>query len=154
MSRIAVFPGSFDPITKGHADIVARAAGLFDHVVVAIGVNANKKYMFDLEQRLAWLNQTFEQYDNVSSASYEGLTVDFCKERGAKFILRGLRNGTDFDYECTIAQMNKSVSPDIESIFLMTSPEYMAINSSILRDLLRHGEDVSAFLPESINISS
>ena len=152
MERIAVFPGSFDPITLGHLDLVQRAIPLFDEISVAIGVNPAKKYLFTLEQRLEFLEQTFAGMKTVRVVHYEGLTIDYCKKTGANYILRGLRNGTDFDYECSIAQMNKAVNEEVESIFLMTSPKFMAINSSIVRELIRHGEDVSQFLPAAVKI--
>jgi len=150
MKRIAVFPGSFDPVTNGHIDLVERGLPLFDEIIVAIGINPKKQYMFSLEQRLAWIDGCFANEPKVRVASYTGLTIDFCKQENAQFMLRGLRNGTDFDYECAIAQMNKAVNSEVETIFLMTSPPLMAINSSILRELVRNGEDVSAFVPHTV----
>jgi len=152
MKRIAVFPGSFDPITKGHEDIVNRASGLFDELVVAIGINTTKKYMFSLEQRLQWLEQTFESNPKIRVASYKGLTVDFCKKIGAQFMLRGLRSSIDFEYERSIAQMSKELNSDIETVLFYTSPKLSAINSSIVREILKNNGDVSSFIPENIRI--
>ena len=152
MKRIAVFPGSFDPITKGHEDIVNRASGLFDELVVAIGINTTKKYLFSLEQRLHWLEQTFESNPKIRVTSYEGLTVDFCKKIGAQFMLRGLRSSIDFEYERSIAQMSKELNSDIETVLFYTSPKLSAINSSIVREILKNNGDVSSFIPENIRI--
>lgn len=153
MERIAVFAGSFDPVTKGHEAIVKRALNVFDKVIVAIGVNPAKKYMFDLEQRLVWLEATFSGESRIETTSYQGLTVEFCKSKGAQYILRGLRNGIDFEYEKTIAQMNQAVEGSVETVFLLTDPEFAAINSTVIRELIRYGEDVSQFLPENVRIS-
>ncbi len=149
--RRAVFPGSFDPITLGHVDIVERAIPLFDEIIVAIGVNAAKKNMWSLEERLQMLESTFQDQPKVKIASYEGLTADFCKKEGAEFLLRGLRNATDFNYEQTIAQANAKVN-GVDSVFLICSPEFSHISSSIVRDIARNGGDFSGLLPETVNI--
>ncbi len=152
MKRIAVFPGSFDPITTGHEDIVLRGAGLFDEVVVAIGVNTTKNYLFSLEQRVAFVEQTFAGHSNIRIAQYEGLTVEFCKSIGAKYILRGLRTSTDFEYESTIANMNKAISDGIETILLVTSPELSHVQSTVLREIYKNNGDISSFLPKGIQL--
>lgn len=152
MTRKAVFPGSFDPITIGHYSIVERALPMFDEIVIAIGENTNKKYMFTLEQRIEHLKQAFGHFKKVSIMSYSGLTIEFCKKINAPYILRGLRNPNDFEYETAIAQMNKSMANDIETIFLVTEPKYTAINSTIVRDILLHGGNAEDFLPEGVKI--
>ncbi len=148
--KIAVFPGSFDPITIGHQNIIERALPLFDKIIVAIGINSAKKYHFSLEDRKAFVTQTFSKYPNIEIKLYEGLTVDFCKKVGAKYILRGLRNSTDFNYETPIAQMNKSLNDSIETIYMPCIPEYTAINSTIVRDIIINGGNASKFLPSEI----
>jgi pantetheine-phosphate adenylyltransferase len=153
MARIAVFPGTFDPITKGHESMVRRSLPLFDKIVVAIGVNAEKKYMFSLEQRIKWIQQTFTFEDKVSVASYEGLTVNYCRSIGASFIIRGLRNAEDFQFEKGIAQMNRELAPEVDTLFLVTNPELAAYSSTIVRDIIRHGGDVSKFIPNTIQIN-
>jgi pantetheine-phosphate adenylyltransferase len=147
MKRIAVFPGTFDPVTKGHVDIVVRGAKLFDEVIVAIGINTKKAMLFDLEQRTKWLEESFQHVPNVRIEHYEGLTVEYCKTVGAKFLLRGLRNGTDFDYESHIAQLNKSLNEDIETVFILSSPELGYISSTLVRDLIIHKGDYQKFIP-------
>jgi len=150
--KIGLFPGSFDPITKGHVSIIKRALPLFDEIIVGIGVNTEQKYFFPLEQRLNWLNEIFKSYDNIKIAHYTGLTVDFCKQQNANFLIRGLRNEQDFQYELRIAQVNRELNSNIETIFISTSPELSAINSTIIRDIIKHGGDVQAFVPEEIKI--
>lgn len=147
MKRIAVFPGTFDPVTKGHVDIVVRGAKLFDEVIVAIGINSKKAMLFDLNQRTKWLQESFEHISNVRIEHYEGLTVEFCKKIGAQYLLRGLRNGTDFDYESHIAQLNKSLNEEIETVFILSSPELGYISSTLVRDLIIHNGDYQKFLP-------
>jgi pantetheine-phosphate adenylyltransferase len=153
MAKIAIFPGSFDPITKGHESIVLRALPLFDKIVVAIGVNATKKYHFSLEERKRMIEKTFENESKIEVGTYEGLTIDYCKQREAKHILRGLRNTVDFEFEKSISQMNKAMQDDIETIFFMTDPDLSAINSTIVRDILRNGGNADSFLPDSIKTS-
>jgi len=150
MNKIAVFPGSFDPITKGHESIIKRAIPLFDKIIVAIGINTEKKHYFSLEKRLYWLEQVFKDEPTIVITQYEGLTVDFCRKNGANFILRGLRTSADFEFERSIGQINKQIYTDIETIFLLTTPEYTALNSSIVRDILRHGGDASSFVPDVV----
>ena len=150
MNKIAVFPGSFDPITKGHESIINRAIPLFDKIIVALGINTEKNHYFPLEKRLEWLEKVFKDEPSITVTRYEGLTVDFCKKNDAKFILRGLRTSADFEFERSIGQINKNIYPDIETIFLLTTPEYTALNSSIVRDILRHGGDASNFVPEAV----
>ena len=150
--RIAVFPGSFDPITKGHEHIILRATLLFDEVIVAMGVNTSKNYLFSTEKRLEWLNKTFDGVDGVSVASYEGLTVDFCEKIGARFMLRGLRNSKDFEYEQTIAQMSRGLNSNIETILMCTDPEFGAINATVVREIIKNKGDVSAFVPDRIDV--
>lgn len=149
-NRIAVFPGSFDPITMGHYDIVTRALPLFDRIIIAVGVNANKKYMFDLDTRIGFIKQTFANEPQIEVMHYEGLTVDFCKKIGANFILRGLRNPADFEFEKAIAQTNRQLNNDVETIFLLTAARYAFISSSIVRDVTRHGGDYTGLVPEGI----
>jgi pantetheine-phosphate adenylyltransferase len=146
----AVFPGSFDPITLGHVDIVKRASKLFDEIVIGIGVNSSKQNMFSIEQRKKWIQETFKNYANVSITEYEGLTVNFCKKINAKFIIRGLRDTKDFEFEKSIGQMNKELDKTIETVFLITSPELSAINASIVRDIIKHGGDISKFVPSPV----
>jgi pantetheine-phosphate adenylyltransferase len=152
MERIAVFPGSFDPITIGHESIIRRACSLFDSIIVAIGENAEKKSYFDIDRRLTFIEQTFANEPKVSVAKYSGLTVDYCKQVGAQYLLRGLRTSADFEFERSIGQVNKKLYPEIETIFLLTAPEHTSLNSSIVRDILRNGGDASAFVPAAIKL--
>jgi len=149
--RVAVFPGSFDPITLGHEDIVRRASQLFDKIIVAIGVNSSKKYMFSLEERKQMLETVFSDLENLEVVSFQGLTTDFCAKIGAKWILRGVRNASDFEYECTIAKMNKKLAPSIETTILFTSEEYSSISSTSVREILAYQGDVSAFVPQVVS---
>ena len=147
--RKAVFPGSFDPITLGHVDIIERGLPLFDEIILAIGTNADKKYMFSLEERLAFLEKTFEGEPKVKVRVYTGLTVNFCKEQGAGFILRGLRNGIDLEYEKAIGQTNYRMA-GIESVFLISSPGKGHFSSTIVRDVIRNGGDFGFMVPEVV----
>lgn len=147
----AVFPGSFDPITIGHLDIVERAIKVFDEIIIAVGDNTNKKYMFPKEKRVEFVKQTFYNYDNVKIESYDGLTVDFCKKNNIEFMIRGLRNPADFEFEKSIALTNREMT-DIETIFLLTSPENSFISSSIVRDLIRNNGDYKLFIPKGITL--
>ncbi|WP_424494991.1 pantetheine-phosphate adenylyltransferase [Salinimicrobium sp. GXAS 041] len=145
----AVFPGSFDPITLGHVDIIERALPLFDEIILAIGINSEKKYMFSLEERVRFLNESFKDEPQIQVMTYNGLTVDFCKEQEAPFLLRGLRNGTDLDYEKAIAQTNFKLS-GVESVFLLNSSGKSHISSSIVRDVIRNGGDYSFMVPNAV----
>lgn len=148
--RIALFPGTFDPITVGHVNIIERAIPLFDEIHVGIGQNAGKTTLFPLDQRINWIKAVFKQNPKVYVSSYEGLTVDYCNSIKANYILRGLRNMSDFDYEKNIAQMNKMVNNQVESVFLMCDPAYTPISSSVVRDLIRNNGDASAYLPKEV----
>jgi len=149
MQRIAVFPGSYDPITKGHESVIKRALPLFDKVIVAIGYNSEKNGYFSIDQRLEMINATFANYNNIISDSYSGLTVDYCNKVNATFLLRGLRTAADFEFERSIGQINKQLDQNIETIFMLTEPEHTPISSSIIRDILRHGGLASKFVPEA-----
>jgi pantetheine-phosphate adenylyltransferase len=146
-SKIAVFPGSFDPFTLGHYDIVVRSLKLFDEVIVAMGHNSQKKRYFPIETMLSKVEEAFVKYPQVKIATYDELTADFAKKHGATVLIRGLRNTTDFEYENSISQVNRYLNEDIETIFLITSPKYAPISSSIIREVHRYGGDVKAFLP-------
>lgn len=150
MEKIAVFPGSFDPFTVGHQSIVNRALGLFDKIIIAVGYNSNKPGYFPLEKRVEWIKEIFKNNKKIEVDTYEGLTIDFCKEVHATYILRGLRTSSDFEYERAIAQTNKMIENSIETIFMLTTPEHTPINSTIVRDIIRHGGDISKFVPEEI----
>ena len=145
MSKVVVFPGSFDPFTKGHEEIVNRGLELFDKVIIAIGENSQKKYLFSRESRIEHIRSIFTDKNDVEIKSFSGLTVDFVKAENTNLILRGLRNSSDFNFERTIAQMNHAIK-DVESIFLMTNPELSAINSSVIRDIKKNGGDISQFV--------
>ena len=145
--KIAVFPGSFDPVTLGHYDIVTRGLPLFDKIIVAVGENANKNYMFPQEKRMSWLRETFKDQPKVEVDTYSGLTVKYCREKGARFILRGLRNPADFEFEKAVAQTNRKLDNSLETIFLLTSSGLSSISSSIVRDVIRHQGDYSQFVP-------
>ncbi len=152
MEKIAVFPGSFDPFTVGHENIVLRSLDLFDRVIVAIGKHSTKKPFLDIETRLKMINEVFRNYDQVSADSFEGLTVDYCRRVNATHMLRGLRTAADFEYERAIAQINKRMLPTVESVFLLTTPEHTPVNSTIIREIIVNGGDASQFLPEGIQI--
>jgi len=148
--KIAVFPGSFDPITIGHVDILKRSIPLFDKIIIAIGVNTQKKYLFPLEQRMAWIEKVFKDYKNVEVAHYQGLTINYCNERGAGYILRGIRSAADFEYEKTIAHLNHSMNTNLETILMLSPPEYSSISSTIVREIILGKGDVSMFVPSEI----
>ncbi|MDP4162602.1 MAG: pantetheine-phosphate adenylyltransferase [Bacillota bacterium] len=150
MNRIAVCPGSFDPITRGHESIIRRALPLFDEIIVAIGVNVEKKGYFPLEKRLEWINHVFKDEPKVRVCSYEGLTVDFCRKVNSIYLLRGLRTAADFEFEKSIANINKQLYPGIETVFILTQPEYMSLTSSIVREIVRYSGDASQFVPEGV----
>ncbi len=152
MDKIAVFPGSFDPFTLGHESIVLRAINLFDKIIIGIGSNTNKTAFFSAQQRLEMIQELFAGNDKVEAQYYEDLTTEFCKRVGAKYMLRGLRTSSDFEYEKVIAQVNQAMLPEVESIFMLTLPEHTAINSSVVREILRYGGDISRFVPKGINV--
>ena len=151
MSKIAVFPGSFDPITIGHEKIVTRGAALFDEVVVAVGENSQKKYMLSLDHRIRQIEKVFRDVENVRVASYTGLTIEYCKSIQARYILRGLRTAADFEYERTIGVLNMTMEKGIETIFLISQPEYSAVSSTMVREIMKHGGNANPFLPEALH---
>jgi pantetheine-phosphate adenylyltransferase len=148
--KIAVFPGSFDPITIGHVDIVKRCIPLFDQIIIAVGVNSQKKYLFPLEKRIEWMHKVFENESKIKVASYQGLTINYCKEVSANYILRGIRSAADFEYEKTIAHLNHTMDIDIETILILSPPEYSSISSTIVREIILGKGDVSKFVPKEI----
>lgn len=150
MERIAVFPGSFDPITLGHLDIIERALPLFDKLIVAIGQNASKNYLFNLEQRTEFLERTFSNNKKIEIDTYEGLTVDYVASKNAQFILRGLRNPADFEFEKAIAHTNSAMNRNIETVFLLTSSGKSYISSSIVRDVMKNGGNYAILVPEAV----
>ncbi|MFO0414550.1 MAG: pantetheine-phosphate adenylyltransferase [Bacteroidota bacterium] len=150
MQRICLFPGTFDPITVGHLDIIFRSLPLFDKLIIGIGRNANKAPMFSEEQRVSWIKEIFKDEPRVEAVVYEGLTVKCCKQIGAKYILRGIRYVNDFEYEKAIADMNRSLDPHVETIFLTCLPQYTSVASTLVRDVIRNGGDASPFLPEQV----
>ena len=151
MMKKAVFPGSFDPITLGHVDLIYRGLEIFDEIIIAIGVNADKKQLFSLEDKIQQIKKTFKNEPRIKVTSYKGLTVDFCKSINSKYILRGLRNSSDFNYEQSIAQTNSSLS-SIESVFLISSPQLTHISSTIVRDIIRNGGDYKSLVPDSVAV--
>lgn len=152
--KIAVFPGSFDPITIGHVDLVKRALPLFDKIIIAVGVNSTKKTLFSLEQRLEWLRTVFASYPTVEVDHFQNLTAHYCQRIGARYLLRGLRNASDFDYEKTISQLNQIVGGGIETVFLIAQPEYSHISSTIVREIIVGGADATPFIPQEITIQT
>lgn len=151
--RVCLFPGTFDPVTLGHTDIIDRALPLFDKIVIGIGRNINKAPMFSDQQRIDWLNEIYAENDRVEAVLYDGLTVNCCNEIGAKFILRGIRYVNDFEYEKAIADMNRSLADNIETVFLTCLPQFTSVASTLVRDVLRNGGDVAKFLPKAVNKS-
>jgi pantetheine-phosphate adenylyltransferase len=146
--RIAVFPGSFDPFTKGHEDIVLRGLQLFDEIIIGIGYNSQKSNRyFEIDLMMKYINKTFEKYPNITVTTFSELTAEFARKNGAKFLLRGLRNTTDFEYENSISQVNRQLYDEMESVFLITTPQLAWISSSIIREVHRYGGEVSQFLP-------
>ena len=150
MQRICLFPGTFDPITKGHVDIIERAVSLFDKLVIGVGINSSKQPMFTLEQRTSWIKDIFRNDPRIEVTGYGGLTVDYCRKIDAKYILRGIRYINDFEYEKAIADMNRMLTPDIETIFLTCAPLYSTISSTLVRDVIRNGGNAAMFLPEEV----
>ncbi len=147
--KIAIFPGSFDPFTIGHESVITRAMPLFDEIIVAIGTNTTKNAYFAIEQRMQMIRDVFSDTDQIKIESYQGLTVEFCRKKGARYLLRGLRTSSDFEYERAIAQTNKAMYPELESVFLLTLPEHTHINSTIVREIIRLGGDASQFHSQS-----
>jgi pantetheine-phosphate adenylyltransferase len=145
--KIALFPGSFDPVTKAHVDIVKRSVGLFDKLYIGVGANSSKQGLLSIETREQMLRAVFKHDDRIHIVAYEGLTVNFCKSIGAAYMIRGIRTVSDFEYEKAIAQMNHALAPDIESIFIVSKPGYSSISSTIVREIMRHHGDVSQFIP-------
>lgn len=151
-NKVAVFPGSFDPFTIGHHSLVVKALALFDKVVIAVGQNSTKTPAFPLEQRLASIQKLYNNQPKVNVVTFSGLTVDLCKQHQAGFIVRGLRNGTDFDYEKAIAHMNKKMTGHIETLFLLTEPQYESVSSTIVREIYKNGGNITPFLPEGFSL--
>jgi pantetheine-phosphate adenylyltransferase len=152
MKKIAVFPGSFDPFTIGHEGIVLRALDLFDEIIIAVGANALKKSYYPLSVRKEMISKVFQNEPRIKVDHYEGLTVDYCIKSNAGYLLRGLRTSADFEFERAIAQVNRAMTPEVESVFLLTIPEHTPINSTIVRDIIRSGGDASRFVPSAINL--
>lgn len=150
MKKIAVFPGSFDPVTIGHIDIINRGLPLFDKMIIGIGVNSQKKYLFPLEKRIAWLQKIFEFEPKIEVQSYTGLTVSFCESHHAHYILRGIRSSGDFEFERAVSQTNRVLSRNIETIFILANPSLASVSSSIVRDVIVNGGDPAPFIPEEI----
>jgi pantetheine-phosphate adenylyltransferase len=150
-TKVAVFPGFFDPVTRGHEAIVKRAIPLFEKIIVAVGNNTSKANFFPLEKRMEFLEQTFQKEEKVVVMEFSGLTVDFCRSVGASVILRGLRSVSDFEYEKNIAQMNRAMVPDLETLFLLTDPEFTAFTSTIARDIIKYGGNIKPFVPVAIH---
>ncbi len=150
--KIAVFPGSFDPITIGHESIIKRAVPMFDKIIVAIGKNADKKTFFSIEKRIEWIKAVFKDYPSVTVSEYSGLTIDFCKSVDAHYILRGLRTSADFEFERRVGQINKQLYPEIETVFLLSLPEHTSLSSSIIRDIISNGGDASRFVPKGVQL--
>lgn len=150
MQRICLFPGTFDPVTLGHTDIIDRALPLFDELIIGIGINSGKVPMFSVEQRVEWIQEIYKDEPKIRVTSYEGLTVTFCRQVNARFILRGIRYVSDFEYEKAIADINRKMDPEVETIFLTCSPEFSTIASTLVRDVIRHGGDAAQFLPEPV----
>jgi pantetheine-phosphate adenylyltransferase len=152
MAKIALFPGSFDPITLGHYDVILRSLDLFDKIIIGVGHNSSKSYLFPLQDRIKFIEDSFYDIPQVQVKTYRGLTIDFCKEMGARFILRGLRTSADFEFEKSIAQMNHYMDTGIETVFVLSSPQYAPVSSTIVRDIIRNGGDASAFVPEGVKL--
>ncbi len=151
MKKVAVFPGSFDPITKGHENVIKRAIPLFDEIIIAIGENAQKNNYFNRDDRVKWIEKVFENDKNISVKTYSGLTTEFCKSVNSKFLLRGLRTSADFEFERSIGQVNKRLYPEVETVFMLTASEFTPISSSIVRDIHRHKGNILQFIPEAIH---
>ena len=153
MHRICLFPGTFDPVTLGHIDIINRAIPLFDKIYIGVGINSSKSPMFSAEQRMEWFQEIYKAEPRVESVIYDGLTVKYCQSIGARFILRGIRYVSDFEYEKAIADANRTMDKNIETIFLTGEPKYTSVASTIVRDIIKNGGDASPFLPDEVNLS-
>ena len=153
MTKTAIFPGSFDPITRGHESIIRRSLPLFDKIIVAIGVNSTKQGFFPPEKRKQWIEKVFSGENKIEVKTYQGLTIDLCKQEKANYILRGLRTSDDFEFERVIAQMNRAMNEKIETVFILSTPELSAINSTVVRDIIRNHGDAGKFIPKGIDIS-
>tara|TARA_Y100000389_G_C17424282_1_gene498600 strand:- start:864 stop:1325 length:462 start_codon:yes stop_codon:yes gene_type:complete len=152
MQRIAIFPGSFDPITTGHVDIINRALPIFDKIIISVGSNSEKQYFFSLEKRIQWIKKVFIKTPKIEVKSYNKLTVEFAKESNARFLIRGLRNTSDFEFEKTVAHANSELNPSIESVFLLTKPKYSFITSTLVREIIRNNGDYQKFVPNQVVI--
>lgn len=152
--KIAIFPGSFDPITVGHVDVVTRALPLFDEIIIAIGVNTQKKYLFPLDMRLEWIKEAFKNETKIRVETYQGLTINYCKSVNANYIIRGIRNSSDFEYEKTIAHLNNAMMPGLETILMTAKPDLSSISSTIVREIILGKGDVRKFVPKSVKIPS
>ena len=152
MSKVAVFPGSFSPFSIGHQSVVEKALPLFDKIIISVGVNSKKNQYFSIQERMQWIGSIYANNEKIEIKRYEGLTIDFCKKEGANFILRGLRDSHDFKYEKNIAQTNKDLNPNIETIFIIGPAKLSHISSTIIRDIIKNGGDVSQFLPKEIDL--
>ena len=153
MTKIAVFPGSFDPITIGHESVIRRALPMFDKIIIGVGLNLEKKTYFSIEERESFIKEVFSDEEKIEIIRYKGLTINFCRQMNAHYIVRGLRTSADFEFERTIAQINKSMYPEIDTVFMLTMPEHTMINSSVVRDILKNGGDVSKFVPNKLKLS-
>ena len=152
MAKIAVFPGSFSPFTIGHQSVITQTIPLFEKIIIAIGLNSEKEQYFSIEERLDWINKIYRHNKKIEIKRYEGLTVDFCKKENANYIIRGIRDSHDFKYEKNIAQMNKDLNQDIETIFVVSPPELSHISSSLIRDVIKNGGDVKKFIPKDMDL--
>jgi pantetheine-phosphate adenylyltransferase len=150
MKKVAIFPGSFDPITIGHVDIVKRALPLFDEIIIAIGVNSQKQSLFTLEKRIEWIEKVFKGQKNIRVESYEGLTVNFCVKKKAHYIIRGIRSASDFEYEKTIAHLNTAMVPGLETVLILATAEFSSISSTIVREIIKGKGKVEKFVPKEI----
>lgn len=152
MKKVAVFPGSFDPITNGHVNIIEKTLPLFDNIIVGIGNNSEKKYLFSLDKRKSWIEELFAKEPKIKVIAYDGLTVKFCREHNSKYIIRGVRNAGDFEFEKSIAQLNKTMSSEIETVFFIPDPTFSFIASSIVREIIKNNGDIRKLVPSTVKI--